>query len=395
MRRFTDPAWRFALQVYVPLRVALTAIAAAVRALYPGDLSPHPVLRPYLGVVAVEGGWQGLLLGVWQRWDTLWYMLIAQEGYAMHDTRIFAPPLYPWLMRLTGELLGGGSAAYLLGGLVVSNLACIAMFAYLYRLVALECNVVLARRSVVYLSLFPSAFFLISAYAESLLMLCIVASFYHARRGQWVAAGIWGFFAPLARLPGVVILLPLGWEFARQAWASRHGHRPLPWWHGWPLVLVLLGGLAFPLYAHLVIGAEGLLAPFTIHTQRFMGRFALPGESLWTAARVLATGRFRIIEPFDLASALLFIGLTIAGLRRLPVLYSLYMAVMLAGVLSKVSEVQPLLSLSRYALVLFPGFVLLARAGWRSGWRHRTIVYLSAALLVFYTGQFVIWGWVG
>jgi hypothetical protein len=426
MKFFSDPALRFALRVYLVLRVVLSGIAALARAVYPGDLWPDPVLRPYLGVPPVEGGWRGLLLGVWQRWDTLWYMLIAREGYSLRDTRIFAPPLYPGLMRLAGELLGGGEAAYLMGGIVVSNLACIALFVYFYRLVEMERNVVLARWGVVYLAIFPSAFFLLAAYAESLLMLCTVAAFYHARRKEWLAAGIWGSLAPLARLPGVVILGPLAWEFVRQWWVSRgalscragfrsaepssraqaegrsrrsHTRRrtgqPLAWWRGWPLTLVVLGGLAYPLYVYLHLGSDNLMAPFTVHTQRFMGRFAMPWESLWVAVRVLASGSFRVIEPFDFAFTLLFIGLTIVALIKLPAIYGLYMAVTLAGILTKVADVQPLLAVTRYALTLFPAFILLAKWGRRSVWWNRVIVYVSVALLLFLTSQFAIWGWVG
>jgi hypothetical protein len=395
MKLSKDPALRFSLQVYVPLRVVLSAIAALVRVLYPGDLTPRAVFRPYLGVAPVEGGARGLLLGVWQRWDTLWYMLIARDGYSMQDTRIFAPPLYPWLMRLLGRAIGGSEAAYLLGGLIVSNLACLALFVYLYRLVEMEWSVVLARRSVVYLALFPSAFYLLAAYSESLFMLCVVAAFYHARRGEWVWAGAWGFFAPLARLPGVAIILPLAWEFVRQWALARGAERPMPWWRGWPLLLVLLGGLFFPLYAYWVIDSGSVLAPFTVHTQRFMGRFAWPWESLWMAVRVLASGRFRVIEPFDLLFALLFIVLTVEAFRRLPLIYPIYMAVTLVGTLTKVSEIQPLLAVSRYVLVLFPGFVILARWGWQKAWVHRLVVYLSFALLIFFVGQFALWGWIG
>jgi hypothetical protein len=392
---FRDRALRFALRVYLPLRVALSAVTGLVRALYPGDLQPDPVLRPYLGVAPVEGGLRGVLLGVWQRWDTLWYMLIARDGYSMQDTRIFAPPLYPWLMRLLGGALGGSEAAYLLGGLIVSNVACIALFVYLYRLVEREWNVVLAQRSVVYLAILPSAVFLFAAYSESLFLLCVVAAFYHARRSEWVWAGVWGFFAPLARLPGVVIVVPLAWEFARQWWLARGAECPVRWWRGWPLSLVVVGGLAFPLYAYWAVGSGSLLAPFTIHTQRFMGRFAWPWESLWMAVRVLASGRFRAIEPFDLFFALLFVALTVEAFRSLPLIYPIYMAVTLAGTLTKVSEVQPLLAVSRYVLVLFPGVVILARWGWQKAWVHRLILYLSAAMLTFFVGQFAIWGWIG
>jgi hypothetical protein len=394
-------AWWFALQVYLPLRVGLSALAAVVRALYPGDLAPDALYRPYLGLSPIEGGWRGLLLGVWQRWDTCWYMLIAREGYSLGDTRIFSPPLYPWLMRLTGNLLGGSDRAYLLGGLIVSNLACIAAFAYLYRLVEREWDVALARRSVVYLAIFPTAFTLVAAYAESLFLLCVIAALYHARNGRWAISGLWAFLAPLARLPGVVIVLPLAWEFGRQWYTSRRADHQgrtahaLRWWHGWPLLLAALGGLAYPLYARFVLGTDSVWAPFVVHTQRFAGRFGLPGQGLWHAARILASGQFRLIEPFDFFFALLFTGLTVAAFVQLPLAYALYMAATLAGLLAKTAHVQPLLSVSRYVLALFPGFMLLAKLGARSAWWHRAIAYPSFALLVFFAGQFVLWGWVG
>ncbi|MBN1641972.1 MAG: hypothetical protein JXA09_12120, partial [Anaerolineae bacterium] len=131
-------ALRHALCVYLPVRAVLSAIAALVRALYAGVDASFWTNRPYIGIAPLEGGWQSLLLGVWQRWDTLWYMAIARDGYHAGDTRIFAPPLYPWLMRAGGWLLGGSDAAYLVAGLIVSNLACIGLFIYLYRLIGQE-----------------------------------------------------------------------------------------------------------------------------------------------------------------------------------------------------------------------------------------------------------------
>ena len=420
-------AWRFALQVYLPLRVGLSAIMAIVRALYMGDLAPDALYRPYLGLAPIEGGWRGLLLGVWLRWDTCWYVLIAREGYSLDDTRIFAPPLYPWLMRLAGRLLGGSETAFLLGGLIVSNLACVALFAYLFALVRREWGEALARRSVAYLALFPTAFFLLAAYSESLLLLCVVAAFYHARKGQnrpvqWVIACLWAFLAPLARLPGAAIILPLALEFVLQRRDSRVGagvippsgvipppgvippsvvvppsraSRPLAWWEGWPLILALLGVLAYPLYVRFALGSESLWAPYMVHRLRFAGRFAMPWQSIAQAVRVLASGQFRPIEPLDLFLALLFVGLTAAACYRLPATYAVYMVVMLLGALVKVGQVQPLLSLSRYVLALFPGFVLLARLGERSAGWNRAIVYPSMALSMFCAGQFALWGWVG
>ena len=389
------PAWRFALGVYFALRLGLSGLAALVRTLYRGDLSPHPLFRPYLGIPPVQSGWQDLLLGVWQRWDTLWYTLIAHRGYSLEDTSIFAPPLYPWLMRTFGDLLGGSETATLLAGLLVSNVACLVFLVYLYRLVEMETETKLACRTVVYWALFPTAFFLWAAYAESLLLLCAVAALYTARRGQWGRAGLWAFWAPLARLPGSVLIVPLIWEFGRQWWTARRSKNPLPLWRGWPLALGALGIVAFPLYVRFGLGADSLLAPFTVHSQRFSRRFALPGQNIVQAIRVWTSGTFRPIEPFDLAFVGLFIALTLLAFWRLPTTYAVYCAVMLAGALIKTADVQPLLSVSRYLLTLFPVYILLARQGARSPWWNRIIVYPSTALLLFFTGQFVIWGWVG
>jgi hypothetical protein len=249
-------------------------------------------------------------------------------------------------------------------------------------------------------AIFPTAFFLLAAYSESLFLLCVVAALYHARKGrarggQWLIACLWAALAPLARLPGIAILVPLAVEFACQRRESRGTEHPLTWGDGWPLLVPVLGGLAYPFYVRFVLGADTLWAPYAVHRQRFVGQFAMPWQSVWRAIRVLASGKFRTIEPFDLCFTLLFIGLTVAAFRRLPLAYAVYMAVMLLGALAKVGEVQPLLSLSRYVLALFPGFVLLAMVGERSAWWNRAIVYPSVALSVFYAGQFVLWGWVG
>jgi hypothetical protein len=393
-------AWRFVLPLYLALRISLSSLAALIYVLYSRlyedrDLSPHPILRPYLGLSPLDGGLRGLLLGVWQRWDTLWYLLIARRGYSLENTSIFAPPLYPWLMRGLGRLMGGSDAACLLAGLLISNAACLLSFLYLYRLVEMETDAATARRSLIYLALFPTAFFLLVAYAESLLLLCAVAALYYARRGQWRWAGLWAFLAPLARLPGSALIVPLGWEFGRQWQDSRRTSTPRHWTRAWPLALGALGSVAFPLYARFVLGAEGLLAPFAVHSQRFAGRFALPGQSILHAIRVLASGSFRLIEPFDLAFALLFAALTLAAFWRLPTVYAIYMAVMWLAPTSKTAEIQPLLSVSRYMLMLFPAFILLAQLGQRSPWWNRAILYPSTALSIFLTGQFVLWGWVG
>jgi hypothetical protein len=84
----------------------------------------------------------------------------------------------------------------------------------------------------------------------------------------------------------------------------------------------------------------------------------------------------------------------VLGLRRLPLAYLAYVVVALALPLSYPVVPQPLMSLPRFELVLFP--LAIAVAAWASEGRRRGPVLLgaSAAALAVYTGIFATWHWV-
>lgn len=62
--------------------------------------------------------------------------------------------------------------------------------------------------------------------------------------------------------------------------------------------------------------------------------------------------------------------------------------------LFRMTTMQPLVSMLRYALVIFPVFMLWGVWG-RNAWVSRAIVYLSFSLQLYLSAQFVMWGWVG
>src|SRR4030042_1077738 len=95
------------------------------------DVGTDSSLRAYQGGEPITGGVAELLLGVWQRFDTLWYLRIAAQGYAPHDGSTVYFPLYPMLIRFLGTLFVGN---YLLAALVISNLAFVGVLFCLYRL---------------------------------------------------------------------------------------------------------------------------------------------------------------------------------------------------------------------------------------------------------------------
>jgi len=196
---------------FIVIRVGLLLFAPLARMLYPGAFDPHPVIRPYLGVAPVTNLW----LEPWQRWDTLHFQVIAERGYGAYDTSLFSPFLYPLLMRLVADVLGGDT---LLVGLIVSNLAYLVAQAYLYRLTAMETDRRVARRCILYIASFPTAYFLGCIFRVAVLIDNGGCALLRQAKA-WLAAGAWAFFAPPAHLQGAILPVVLVFE----AWRARRG----------------------------------------------------------------------------------------------------------------------------------------------------------------------------
>jgi hypothetical protein len=100
------------------------------------------------------------------------------------------------------------------------------------------------------------------------------------------------------------------------------------------------------------------------------------------------------IEYIDLIIVTLMIILGFLALFRLPLPYTIYYWTLLLFNLSQFRIPQPISSQARYALLLFPAFIVLGQLG-ASPRNHRLILYSFFALWLFLAGQFIMWGWVG
>src|SRR3989304_2020391 len=157
-----------------------------VRQIYRGDLPFNVVDHPYVGVTPTVN----IGLDVWQRWDALQYQAIAERGYQAFDTALFTPPLYPWLMRMTGLLFGGDT---LLGGVVIFSFFFLGgLWAFYLLAERILQNAASARRALLYLLIFPASFFLFAPYTEPLYFLGAAMCLYALSTKQWFSAGLWG-----------------------------------------------------------------------------------------------------------------------------------------------------------------------------------------------------------
>lgn len=354
----------------------------------PAPYTPED-LFPYNGVNPVTVP----LVAVWQRFDSNWYLKIAERGYASDDGSTVYFPVYPLLIRLVGTVIGGND---LIAALAISNFALIGVLYFLYQFSVEFVGDGAARRAPVYFVLFPTAFFLFAAYTESVFLLFAMGSLYAGRRNQWLLAGILGAFAALTRLQGALVLLPLAYLWLRAFFPAHNPAGPGDIEMGrarsignpitcLALLLIPASTLLFLAYSNLTLLAS--------YENQLHGRFVLPWENLFSAFALVVGGSASYIEFINILVTMLFGVMCIAVWRKLPREFGIYALAMFLAPLFRMTTSQPLVSMSRYALAIFPIFILWG--GWGANpWVNRAILYLSLPLALFLSAQFWTWGWV-
>ncbi|MBN1871552.1 MAG: glycosyltransferase family 39 protein [Candidatus Omnitrophica bacterium] len=156
-----------------------------------------------------------LWLDIWGIHDSGWYLGIANEWYPailkVGESSFGFFPLYPLLMRLLGGVIGSNYIA----GIIVSNICLVITAVFLYKLVKLTADDDTALRTMKYLIVFPSAFILSAVFAESLFLALLVICFYYAKKEKWLLVGVSGFLLSLTKAIGVVVILPLLYEYLK------------------------------------------------------------------------------------------------------------------------------------------------------------------------------------
>jgi hypothetical protein len=336
-----------------------------------------------------RGGGDPYVRTVWLHGDAAWFIGIAQHGYQRNGGEVFYP-LYPLLLAGVARVIGH---AWVAAGILVSLAAGAAAFVLLHRLAARLVGEDAARRTVLYLAVFPMSLFLQAPYSEALYLLLAVATFLLAEDARWLPASIAAGLALLTRIAGVALLPPLLW----MAWRSGDRRRALA-----SLVAVpVLGGL-YPLWLQLRLHAPRSEFSNEAGWNRYFSH-AGPLGGLWHAAQAAWAGIEQLAtadathrywngatnaDPLyvaahnleDVAFFVLFAVLGVVAWRRLGPQYGLFVLGSLLIPLTFPARGYPLLSMPRFTLVLFPAFIAAA-ALTRDPQRERAVLGLSALLL--------------
>jgi hypothetical protein len=401
-------------------------------------------------------GWLGdMLAAPAARWDAAWYLVIAHYGYrpelgAFTASRTAFFPLYPLGVRM----LAGVGLAPVIAGVLLSVVALAAGLYCLHRLTTLEVARLrrhglagterrgasarllggvgplanlggdeVARLAVLLTAFAPMAFYFSAVYSESLYLALSVGVFLCARRGRWASAAMLGALASATRSTGVVLMLPIAllylygpredraadFPLARSLYPRYRVRREALW-----LALVPVGlGLYM---AHLALAGGEALAPF--HAEAVWSRhFAGPYGGVWSGAKAAFDGLRQLLSlqrhhvyymvaggnPFiDAGHNLLLFAFLLAAipavigvLRLLPPAYGVYALAALALPLSYPVAPQPLMSLPRFLVVLFPLNMWLAvRLAVLPPALTRAALLLSGLAMAFFVGEFATWHWV-
>jgi hypothetical protein len=300
------------------------------------------------------------------QWDAVWYGWIAQHGYDPaigHGNAAAFFPLYPLAWRVISALPGPMT----LWGSLLSSALFAAALCLLYVITRARYDERLARRTALYLAIFPLTFVFALPYAESLFLLLTLGAFALTWHGRWWQGSAVGALAVLARPVGIALVPALAWRRYRA-----EGRR----WRAYlPLLLMPAAELAFYLYLGWRTG-NFMANPDAQERGWGRGVSILPWvvvHTLWHD--VIEGGHLRFL--IHIGFTLLWCGLFYKAWRmRMPGEYLIFAA--LAVLLPTSGGL--LVSMGRFGMVAFPLFWALA--SWAEDERVDTFVKTSFPLLL-------------
>src|SRR5438132_6279337 len=258
-------------------------------------------------------GW----LEIWNRWDSLHYLRIAEFGYSAKDTlQAWFYPLFPWCVCLVAQATGD----YLVGAFIVAGVASVVATVLLRRLVQLAFPAVVAQRATWFFLIFPTACFLHIGYTESLFLALGLGSLMAARTERWWLAGGLGALAWMTRAPGAILVPTLAVEAMHQYWVTRR-------WK-WQWLWIALVPVGFGVY--LMVNWRVTGDPFAFLRMRHK-LFAMSTSWSWVGIRETIKNFDRTANEAEMVGAqeLSFVTLsltcTIVRWIKLRALYAMWM----------------------------------------------------------------------
>lgn len=339
-----------------------------------------------------EGAPAELIHSIFDRWDVLNYVLIAEHTYSVSEYHVVWFPAMPAAMRAGAWL---GIAPWITGTTIV--LTCTALLVWVaYHLFRLDYAPHVARDAVLFMLVFPSSLFLYVPYTEAPLLLSVISALYLARRGHWAFASLIAGAASGIRITGLFIGPALLVEYLSGVhWQIKNLRGDALW-----LLMTPLGLLVY--MAYLDWRFDDPIAFYhrqfdfprleTVRTEPGVLHF-IPSFINEVRVIFITESTSERIQNLGGLAALLFFGLMLVLMLRWRMRPS-YLAFTLMAV-GSTFFVGRLESINRYVIVGFPMFLVMALAADRSPVTKIPWLAFSLGLLYLSAAQFATYHWAG
>lgn len=263
-------------------------------------------------------------------WDGGHYIGISKYGYSEKFQYAFFP-LYPLLIKFTSQITGN----YLIAALIISITSFFLALHFLYKLISLDFSKKLAENTIIFLLIFPTSFYFITAYSEGVFFLLTVLTFYYFRKQNFALATFFAVLVSATRLAGLAVSLALIFQIINSKINKKN----------WIILFSPLGFIIYCIYLFNITGDP--LYFLTAESSHWQRNLAVPGISFW-----LTLKNQNFIELFF---GIFGLGMVLRSFRFLPANYAIY------GLLSILLPIatSSLVSMPRFLLPIFPIFILL------------------------------------
>jgi len=376
----------YILMVWGVSRIMLTGVGVLARS-WLGQQEQVSNVQRYFNI-GTGDAW----LDIWSAWDSRWYYPIADVGYLnapVHHITVSGTnltqsswaffPLYPWVTQLLAMVVGNTYIAFL----IVSNVSILIGAWLFYKLVEQHRDSATARRAVLFLFLFPTAYVFSCLMTESLFFALSVGAWYSARQGNWLLAGVLGMGSAMTRTVGLFMAPLLALEYLRQRQWRLVRIRPDALWTG--LVPVGLG--VFMAFCYIMTG-NPLKFKEVQDSWDIATTGANPLYTLYHSMERAWRGGFAVGIPLSLVygtiAAVVGTGVLLWGRKQIGNLLCLWS---LTLILLPLSAHTLTYSIPRYLVVIFPLYMILASMRTNSV----AFVITVAVLILLQAATFALW----
>jgi hypothetical protein len=333
-------------------------------------------------------------------WDSEYYVGIAVGGYddpaagtvinpangstLIKNYSFF--PLYPYIMHVVAlPLLIFGINAIAtasLAGIIVALLGTLAGMVALWELAHEHLDEEGAFRSIFYLLIFPTGFFLAQVYTEGLFIGFAFWSLLLIKRKQLLWAAILAVLAAWTRAHGVLLAIPIGISFLSQFDWNKPLTDQLVWKKLLGIVYILMPLGAYAVWRFSAFGRGWELLQQALFSRGLLSVTASINDWIFNFEYALAHHEGLVYIGVEALAVLLATIAALWLLRRDPMLALFSLGIVAMSVFSGVAQ-----SMARYMLVSPANYIFLAELGKRRAfdrvWTIASILIMGLAAMLF------------